>query len=83
MHTVYHEIENIVGNVLMIHARDVGYRDLAEVTFGDDSSLAQVIQLDDDRVYLQVFSGSRGIPTDATIRFVGHGLQVFFFEELL
>lgn len=83
MHTLYHGIENIVGNVLMLRATDVGYGDLAEVTFGEDSSLAQVIQLDGDQVYLQIFSGSRGVPTDATVRFLGHGLQVPFSEDLL
>jgi V/A-type H+-transporting ATPase subunit B len=83
MHTQYHGIENIVGNVLMLRAGNVGYGDLAEVTFGDDSSLAQVIQLDGDKVYLQVFSGSRGIPTDSTVRFLGHGMQVPFSEDLL
>jgi len=83
MHTLYHGIENIVGNVLMLRANDVGYGDLAEVTFDEDSSLAQVIQLDGDKVYLQVFSGSRGIPTDATVRFLGHGLNVPFSEDLL
>jgi V/A-type H+-transporting ATPase subunit B len=83
MHTLYHGIENIVGNVLMLRATNVGYGDLAEVTFGDDRSLAQVIQLDGDQVYLQIFSGSRGVPTDATVRFLGHGLQVPFSKDLL
>jgi len=83
MHTHYHGIENIVGNVLMLRAEGVGYGDLAEVTFGEDSSLAQVIQLDGEQVYLQIFSGSRGVPTDATVRFLGHGLRVPFSEGLL
>jgi V/A-type H+-transporting ATPase subunit B len=83
MHTQYHGIENIVGNVLMLRASDVGYGDLAEVSYGDESSLAQVIQLDGDQVYLQVFSGSRGVPTNATVRFLGHGMNVPFSEDLL
>lgn len=83
MQTLYHGIENIIGNVLMLRAKDVGYGDLAEVRYGEETSLAQVIQLDRDRVYLQVFSGGRGIPTDATVRFLGHGLEVSFSEELL
>jgi V/A-type H+-transporting ATPase subunit B len=83
MHTRYHGIENIVGNVLMLRASDVGYGDLAEVTHGDESSLAQVIQLDGDKVFLQVFSGGRGVPTDASVRFLGHGLRVPFSDDLL
>ncbi len=83
MQTRYHGIENIIGNVLMLRAEDVGYGDLAEVRYEDEVSLAQVIQLDNDKVFLQVFSGGRGIPTDATVRFLGHGLNVPFSDELL
>jgi V/A-type H+-transporting ATPase subunit B len=83
MQTRYHGIENIIGNVLMLRAGDVGYGDLAEVRYEDEVSLAQVIQLDNDKVFLQVFSGGRGIPTDATVRFLGHGLNVPFSDELL
>ena len=67
----------------MLRAHDVGYGELAEVTYADESSLAQVIRLDGDQVYLQVFSGSRGVPTDATVRFLGHGMTVPFSEDLL
>ena len=83
MHKVYKGLEQIVGNVLMLRARDVGYGDLAQVRSGDQESLAQVIQLDDDRVYLQVFSGGRGISTDAEVRFLGHGMRVPFSDDLL
>ncbi len=83
MQTRYHGIENIIGNVLMLRATDVGYGDLAEVTHGEETSLAQVIQLDGDKVFLQVFSGGRGVPTDASVRFLGHGLSVPFSDDLL
>lgn len=83
MQTRHHGIENIIGNVLMLRAENVGYGDLAEVRHGEEVSLAQVIQLDGDKVFLQVFSGGRGIPTDASVRFLGHGLKVPFSDELL
>ena len=83
MQTRHHGIENIIGNVLMLRAEGVGYGDLAEVRHQDEVSLAQVIQLDSDKVFLQIFSGGRGIPTDATVRFLGHGLNVPFADDLL
>ena len=72
MHKVYHGIERIAGNVITVQATGVGYRELAQVTSRQGSSLAQVIRLEGGRVDLQVFAGGRGIATDAEIRFLGH-----------
>ncbi len=83
MHKVYHRIDQIAGNVIVVRATDVSYKELAQVTSAQGTSLAQVIQLDGDRVSLQVFAGSRGIATDAKVRFLGHTMQVPFSEALL
>lgn len=83
MRKVYQKIEQIAGNVISVRAEGVGYRELAEVksTFG--LSLAQVIRLDGDQVYLQVFAGSRGVSTDSEVRFLGRTMQVPFSDALL
>lgn len=83
MHKTYQQIEQIAGNVIVVQADGVGYRELAQVTSEHGTSLAQVIRLEGGRVYLQVFAGSRGIPTDAQVRFLGHPMQVPFSEALL
>ncbi|MCC6781645.1 MAG: V-type ATP synthase subunit B [Planctomycetes bacterium] len=83
MNTVYTRVEQIVGNVITVNASGVGYRELAQVTSSLGTSLAQVIRLEGGRVFLQVFSGSRGISTDAQVRFLGHPMQVPFSEALL
>jgi V/A-type H+-transporting ATPase subunit B len=83
MHKVYHRIEQIAGNVIVVSADDVVYGELAQVTSGFGTSLAQVIRLDGGQVYLQVFAGGRGIATDAKVRFLGHTMQVPFSENLL
>ena len=83
MHRVYHKVENIAGNVIKIRAEGVQYKELAEVTSRRGSSLAQVIRLMDDEVSLQVFSGTRGVATDAQIRFLGRSMQVPFSDDLL
>ncbi len=83
MKKVYHRIIQISGNVISVDAEDVAYNTLAEVTTGDQVSLAQVIRLDRQRVYLQVFAGSRGISTDSQVRFLGKPMQVSASEDIL
>ncbi|RPH93001.1 MAG: V-type ATP synthase subunit B, partial [Lysobacterales bacterium] len=83
MHKVYHRVERIVGNVISIRAEGVAYRELAEVHSRQGKSLAQVIRLRGDEVALQVFAGSRGVATDARVRFLNHPVQVPFGEALL
>ena len=83
MRKVYHRVENIAGNVITIRARDVKYKELAEVASRNGTSLAQVIRLHGDQVFLQVFAGARGVATDAEVRFLGRTMQVSFSDALL
>jgi len=83
MNTVYTRIEQVVGNVIVVQASGVSYRELAEVTWANGTSLAQVIRLEGGRAFLQVFAGSRGIHTDAQVRFLGRAMQVSFSDTLL
>ena len=79
MHKVYHQ--HRTDRRQRHHGRGRGRR-LPRTGRGTTSSagtsLAQVIRLDGDRVSLQVFAGSRGISTDAKVRFLGHPMQVPF-----
>ena len=83
MRKVYHKILQIAGNVITVEADGVGYNDLAEVTSSRNTSLAQVIRLQDGKVYLQVFEGSRGISTNDEVRFLGHPMKVSSSNDLL
>ena len=83
MHKVYHRIEQIAGNVITVRAEGVANGELAQVVGTLGASLAQVIRLDREKVFLQVFAGSRGIATDAHVRFLGHTMQVPYSEALL
>lgn len=83
MRKVYHRIIQIAGNVITVEADNVGYNDLAEVTSSRGVSLAQVIRLQDNKVSLQVFAGSRGISTGDEVRFLGHPMMVSSSEDLL
>ncbi|MHC4170320.1 MAG: V-type ATP synthase subunit B, partial [Planctomycetota bacterium] len=55
MRTFYDEITKIAGNVVSVKAQGIGYDDLAVVTTGRGTSLAQVIRIEDDQVSLQIF----------------------------
>lgn len=80
---VYHRVESITGNVIVVKAENVISGELAQVQSNFGSSLAQVIRLENDLVYLQVFAGGQGVGTDAKIRFLGRTMQVPFSENLL
>jgi len=83
MRRVCTKILSIVGNVLSVRAEGVAYEELAQVQTAYGISLAQVIKLDKDMVYLQAFQGSRGVSTGDEVRFLGHPMQVGFSSNLL
>jgi len=83
MRKVYHKIVQIAGNVITVEADNVANNDLAEVTSVRGTSLAQVIRLLDNKVFLQVFNGTRGINTGDEVRFLGHPMKVSASDALL
>ena len=83
MNKVYTNIVQIAGDVITVEADNVGYNEIAEVTSSRGISLAQVIRLDGKRVYLQVFSGTKGISTGDKVRFLNRPMRVATGEELL
>ncbi len=66
MRTFYDEITKIAGNVVTVKAQGIGYDDLAVITTGHSTSLAQVIRVEDDQVSLQIFGGTEGAAALAT-----------------
>lgn len=73
----------MAGNVVTVRAEGVAYQELAEISTSMGTSLAQVIRLDKDMVYLQVFAGARGISTGDEVRFLGHPMKVGFSSNML
>ena len=69
MRKVYTIIDQISGNVIRLKASNVGFDDIAVVESEHVTSLAQVIRLQNDGVYLQVFAGTKGISTGDRVRF--------------
>ena len=78
------DILEIVGDLIKVRARNVGYEDLAVIENRDgESSLSQVVEIKDDIVSLQIFAGGRGLSTAATVRFLGHPMQVIYSANVL
>jgi V/A-type H+-transporting ATPase subunit B len=82
---VWHtNVVSIVGDILRIRARGIGFGDLAVVENWDGAtSLAQVIDMQEEEVSLQVFTGGRGLSTEAKVRFLGHPMQVPYSGNIL
>jgi len=83
MQKVYTNIIQIAGDVITVEAENVGNAEIAQVFTRRGVSLAQVIRLDDKKISLQVFSGSKGISTGDKVRFLGHQMRVASGENLL
>lgn len=79
MQKVYTKIESIVGNVVSVRAEGIRNGDLALV----GNSYANVIKLDHDLVYLQVFAGTQGVSTTDTVRFLNRPMMVSYSDHLL
>lgn len=82
MHKIYNQILSIAGNVVTLKASNISYGELAQVRSPAGTSLAQVIRLEGDLVYLQVFAGGRGISTDAKVRFFSDTIRIPFSDAL-
>ncbi len=83
MQKIYTNIIQIAGDVIMVEASGVGYSDIAQITTRRGVSLAQVIRIDEEKISLQVFAGSRGISTGDQVRFLGMPMRVATGENLL
>lgn len=88
----YEKILSIVGDVLRVALPPQTPDDPQGPRFGDlalvseeglEPRLAQVVRLDEGAASLQIFSGSAGISTRASARFLGHPPRVAFSENLL
>ncbi len=82
--TNYTRVLSIVGDILIVRASGIGLGELATVENWDrEISLAQVIEIQKDAVSLQVFTGGKGLSTEARVRFLGHPSQVIYSENIL
>ncbi|CAK6700203.1 V-type ATP synthase subunit B [Synechococcus sp. CBW1107] len=88
----YSKILEIVGDIIRVEVPPGGhdsetaprFNDLAVVQGADGRvSLAQVIELRETVVALQVFQGTKGVSTDSQVRFLGHPMTVTYSGNIL
>ncbi len=88
----HHNIISIVGNIITVHVSHTKGTEKMATRFGDlaqvedkngSQSLAQVIKIKGNEVSLQIFSGAQGISTHASVRFLGHSMQVTYSNNIL
>ncbi|MBE9170737.1 V-type ATP synthase subunit B [Pleurocapsales cyanobacterium LEGE 06147] len=88
----YSKIIEIVGEIVRVqlpqntHQKEMAprFNDLAVVERSDGNlSLAQVINLQEDAVTLQVFRGTKGVSTNSSVRFLGHPLEATYSNNIL
>ncbi|MEM6536466.1 MAG: V-type ATP synthase subunit B [Pseudomonadota bacterium] len=87
----YSRITEIVGDIMRVEtpradadsAPAARLNDLAVIENGDVRSLAQVIGVNRDLISLQVFSGTKGISTRASVTFLGRPMQVSYSDNIL
>ncbi|MGB5275624.1 MAG: V-type ATP synthase subunit B [Gammaproteobacteria bacterium] len=88
----YSKVLAIVGDILQVQVPQtteatgavVRFNDLAVIEQEDGhKSLAQVINIVRDVVSLQIFSGTKGVSTAATVNFLGHPMQTTYSPNIL
>jgi len=75
---IYTKIQQITKATCTVQAAGVGYEELAMVA----GKPAQVVKIIEDKVTLQVFSGTEGIPTNAEVVFLGKAPSLKVGEAL-
>lgn len=90
--TRYSRILEIVGDIVKVHVPVSDNSSAVNVAFGDlglveessgFKSLARVIRLDGDVASLQVFHGTKGLSSSASVQFLGHPLRVTYSSNIL
>jgi len=75
---IYSKLTQITKATCTLQASDIGYEEMALV----HGRLAQVVKIAGDRVTLQIFAGTEGVPTDAEVVFLGHPPLLKVSDEL-
>jgi V/A-type H+-transporting ATPase subunit B len=90
--TRFSRILEIVGDIVKVHVPVNDQAAAGDVAFGDlglvedksgFKSLARVIRLDGEVASLQVFSGTKGLSSSASVQFLGHPLRVTYSQNIL
>lgn len=84
MRKVYEQILDLKGNLITVKAKGVFLGELAEIIRKDGRvGLASVLRIENDKVVLQAFEGTRGVSTTDQVAFLGRPMKAIFTQSLL
>jgi len=88
----YTKILSVIGDILCVRVPFKPDGGLPTIRLGDlaivkesngHSSLAQTIKIIKEKVFLQVFSGTRGFSNHSQVIFLGHPMQVTYSQNII
>ncbi len=88
----YSKILEIVGDIIRVQVPESAHQQETSPRFGDlavvennDGGLylAQVINLKEDTVALQIFRGTKGVSTNSSVRFLGYPMEASYSGNIL
>ena len=88
----YSKILEIVGDIIKVQVPEMSQQQVLKIRLGDLAEVeqdngqvltGQVINLYRDVVSLQIFAGTNGVSTDATVSFLGHPMKTVYSANIL
>ncbi len=81
----YRTATDVEGPLVFVEVSEpVGYEELVEISVDNELRRGQVLEVDGNRVLVQLFEGASGIDLKETrFRFVGHSMEVAVAPEVL
>ncbi len=80
----YKTISEISGPLVFVErTKGVAYNELVEIALSSgEKKRGQVLEVEGDKALVQVFEGTRDISKDASVRFLGHGVELGVSREM-
>lgn len=70
-------VKGIISNLVTVNADGpVSQNEICYISLGDIKLMAEVLKINGDNVFVQVFESTRGLKVGATVEFTGHMLEV-------
>jgi len=78
------KVKGIISNLVTVEVDGpVSQNEIAYIQLGSSRLMAEVLKVNGDKVYVQVFESTRGLKVDNEVEFMGHMLEVTLGPGLL
>ena len=78
------KVKGIISNLVTVEVDGpVSQNEIAYIQLGSSKLMAEVLKVNGDKVYVQVFESTRGLKVDNEVEFMGHMLEVTLGPGLL